>query len=131
LLGFQFVVMLTKAFEQLPPAVRLAHLVSLLCLVLAIVLLIAPAAIHRITFGGNDDPRLHVAGSVLIALALVPLALGLSCDLGVALTKLFGGGRVAVAGAVAGFTLLITFWYVVPLVIRSKYRRQEARYALP
>jgi hypothetical protein len=130
LLGFQFVVMLTKAFEQLPSALRLAHLVGLLCLVLAIVLLIAPAAIHRVTFGGNDDPRLHSTGSVLIALALVPLALGLSCDLWVSLTKLFGASRGALAGSVAAFALLVTAWYVVPLVVRRKYRRQEARYAL-
>lgn len=75
LLGFQFVVMLTKAFDQLPPAARIAHLVALLSLVLAIILLIAPAAIHRITFDGNDDPRLHSTGSVLIAMALLPLAL--------------------------------------------------------
>jgi hypothetical protein len=130
LLGFQFVVMLTKAFEQLPAAVRIAHLVGLLCLVLAIVLLIAPAAIHRITFGGNDDPRLHSTGSVLIAWALLPLACGLSCDLWVSLTKLFGPSGVAVAGAVAAFALLVGFWYVVPLVIRRRNRGQGARYAL-
>lgn len=130
LLGFQFVVMLTKAFEQLPSAVRIAHLVGLLCLVLAIVLLIAPAAIHRITFGGNDDPRLHSTGSVLIACALLPLALGLACDLWVSLTKLFGAGGAAVAGAVAGFGLLVSFWYIVPLIIRRRNRGQDARYAL-
>jgi hypothetical protein len=130
LLGFQFVVMLTKAFEQLPSAVRVAHLVGLLCLVLAIVLLIAPAAIHRITFSGNDDPRLHATGSVLIAWALLPLALGLSCDLWVSLMKLFGTSGVAVAGAVAGFALLVSFWYLVPLVIRRRNRGQDARYAL-
>jgi hypothetical protein len=47
LLGFQFVVMLTKSFEQLSPAVRMAHLVGLVSLVLAIVLLIAPAVRYR------------------------------------------------------------------------------------
>jgi hypothetical protein len=110
--------------------VRIAHLVGLLCLVLAIVLLIAPAAIHRITFSGNDDPRLHATGSVLIAWALLPLALGLSCDLWVSLMKLFGTSGVAVAGAVAGFALLVSFWYLVPLVIRRRNRGRDARYAL-
>ena len=129
LLGFQFVVMLTKAFDQLPPAVRMAHFVALICLVLAIVLLISPAAIHRITFGGNDDPRLHSTGSVLIAVALFPLALGLSCDLWVSLTRLLGTGKLVLAGAVSGFALLVTLWYLVPLYMRRRHPAAEYRRA--
>jgi uncharacterized membrane-anchored protein len=107
-----------------------AHLIGLISLVLAIVLLIAPAAIHRVTFGGNDDPRLHTIGSVLIALALLPLAFGLSCDLWVSLTKLLGTKTLAAAAAVAGFALLVSLWYVVPLVIRRKNRKETVGYAL-
>jgi Family of unknown function (DUF6328) len=121
MLGFQFVVMLTKAFEQLPPVVRAVHLVALVSMVLAIVLLIAPAAVHRVTFGGNDDPRVHSSGSVLIALALAPLAFGLCCDLWVSLTRLLGMGRLAIAGAGAALAWLVSLWYVVPLILRRKW----------
>jgi Family of unknown function (DUF6328) len=99
------------------------------CLVLAIVLLISPAAIHRVTFGGNDDPRLHSIGSVLIATALFPMAVGLSCDLWVGLTRLLGDGRLVLAGAAAGLVLLLSMWYVVPLVMRRKLRGRNVRYA--
>jgi Family of unknown function (DUF6328) len=129
LLGFQLVVMLTKAFGQLSPSARVAHLVGLVCLVLAIVLLISPAAIHRVTFGGSDDPRLHSLGSVLIAMALFPLAIALSCDLWVGLTRLLGDGRLVLAGAAAGLALLVSMWYVVPLVMRRRLRGQGTRYA--
>jgi hypothetical protein len=109
LLGFQFVAMLTKAFAQLPSTVR-------------VLLLIAPAAIHRVTFQGNDDQRLHSTGSLLVTIALLPLAIGISCDLFVALSKLFGSGSLPIAAAVGAFTLLLSLWYIVPLALRFTYR---------
>jgi hypothetical protein len=118
LVGFQLVVMMTKAFERLPPGVKVVHLVALLSLTLAIVLLICPAAIHRIAFGGADDPRLHSAGSLLITIALLPLAVAISCDLWVTLTILFGEGLAALAGAVAAFALLMALWFLLPLFLR-------------
>lgn len=129
LLGFQFVVMLTKAFDQLPPAARVAHLIGLVCLVLTVVLLIAPAALHRITFGGNDDPRLHSIGSVLIAMALFPLALGLSCELWVSLTRLMGVSKVVLPGAVATFVFLISVWYGIPSFMKRRQLGQDKHYA--
>ena len=119
MLGFQFVVMLTKAFTELPPPVRTVHLVALLCVALAIILLITPAAVHRLTFGGADDPRMHSTGSILLTAALLPLASGLACDIWVALTKLFPDhDSLALSGAVAVWALLIALWYVVPLTMR-------------
>jgi hypothetical protein len=119
LLGFQFVVMLTKAFAELPASVRAVHLVALMCLALTITLLIAPAAIHRLTFGGNDDPRMHALGSLLMSIALLPLAFGLSCDIWIALTKLFPEhDSLALSGASAAFALLMTLWYLLPLILR-------------
>jgi hypothetical protein len=123
MLGFQFVVMLTKAFSELPALARTVHLIALLCVALAIILLIAPAAIHRLAFDGKDDPRMHSTGSVLMTLALLPLASGLSCDIWVALTKLFpDSDSFALFGSLALWSLLMTFWYVVPLVLRRLYR---------
>jgi len=119
LLGFQFVVMLTKAFGELPPAARTLHVVALMSLALTITLLIAPAAIHRITFQGNDDPRLHSLGSQLMTIALLPLICGICCDLWVALTRLFGEGLAPTAGALAAAVLLILFWYLIPLILRQ------------
>lgn len=119
LLGFQLVVMLTKAFADLPAPARTVHLVALMSLALTITLLIAPAAIHRLTFGGNDDPRMHAAGSLLMSMALLPLAFGLSCDIWIALRKLFPDHEsLALSGASAAFALLITLWYVLPMILR-------------
>jgi hypothetical protein len=120
LLGFQLIVMMTRAFGQLPPAMKIVHLVALASLTLAIILLICPAAIHRIAFDGADDPRLHSAGSLLITIALLPLAVAITCDLWVALTTLFGEGLAALGGAVAAFALLMVLWFVLPLFLRRR-----------
>jgi hypothetical protein len=123
LLGFQLVVMMTKAFDHLSQEMRLTHLAALVCIGLAIILLIAPAAVHRISFDGRDDPRLHTVGSVLITVALIPLAIGISCDFFVAMSRLVGQGSVAVAATVASFGLLVGLWYVLPLALKPSARR--------
>ena len=48
LLGFQLSIMLMQGFESLPPSSRYIHLTSLALMTLSIILLISPAAYHRI-----------------------------------------------------------------------------------
>jgi hypothetical protein len=120
LLGFQLVVMMTQAFEKLDRSVQLVHLAALASLVLTIILLICPAAIHRIAFRGNDDPRLHSTGTLLITLALLPLSVGISCDLWVALTILFGEGIPALVGAAGALALLLVLWFILPMLLKRR-----------
>jgi hypothetical protein len=121
MLGFQLVVMMTDRFEKLPLDAQIVHLVALASLIVAIILLICPAAIHRIAFHGTDDPRLHSTGSILITAALLPFAVGISCDLWVALTILFGEGVSALAGSMAAFALLMVLWFLLPLLLRRRH----------
>jgi hypothetical protein len=118
LLGFQFVATMTKAFHELPSPIQNSHFIALGAVLLAIMLLIAPAAVHRLGFGGQDAERMHEIGSNLISIALVPLATGIAIDVYVALAKVLPE-PIPVAGGVASFGFLATLWYVVPLVIRA------------
>jgi hypothetical protein len=92
--------------------------------------MIAVPCQRRIVEGSEASARIYLTSKQYAKVALLPLALGLSCDLLVSLTKLFGTSGVALACSVAGFALLVSFWYVVPLVIRRRKRGQEVRYAL-
>jgi Family of unknown function (DUF6328) len=130
LLGFQLIVMLTKAFEQLPMGMQGVHFIALSSTVLAIILLIMPAAIHRLAFDGADDLELHVLGSRIITIALLPLASAIACDMGVALFQLFGNITTSAIGAFVSGTLLILLWYVFPLIVRRRLR-QGPRSAAP
>ena len=119
LLGFQFVVTLSEAFEHLSAADKTVHFLSLGATALAIMILIAPAAVHRLTFRGLDIERFHRIGSLLVTIALVPVALGISGDLYVILNHVLRDG--AAAASIAGVMLLglLTLWYAVPLALRK------------
>src|SRR3954468_2233303 len=72
LLGFQLAVMLNDAFGQLPFVSRLVHVAALCCICLAVILLIAPAAFHRITYDGENTESFFRLGSRLVLAAAVP-----------------------------------------------------------
>jgi hypothetical protein len=117
LLGFQFIVTMTRAFADLPPTVRLVHFCALGCVVATVLLLITPAAMHRIAFGGEDSSRFLRIGSAIVTAALVPLAVGIAADVGIAAFKLFEQALIAnVAGGVT-LLLLLTLWYFIPLAV--------------
>src|SRR5207244_12443356 len=52
-----------------------------LFVVLSIILLMAPAAFHRIREGGRDTEKMHRYASLLLVKAILCLALGLTLDL--------------------------------------------------
>jgi Family of unknown function (DUF6328) len=126
LLGFQLIVMMTPAFDHLPRVVQLVHLVALANILTAVVLLIAPAALHRVAFSGMDDPRAYSFGSALLTISLLPLALGVCCDFYVAMTRLLDTESWARFDAVSIFIVLISLWYIAPLFLRrSQHRRRH------
>jgi Family of unknown function (DUF6328) len=126
LLGFQLIVMMTRSFGELPSGMQRVHLIALLSLMLTVVLLIAPAAVHRLAFEGRDNPRLHAVGSRIIAIALLPLVFAIACDVWVALFRLQGGSIVPGVGGLMTACLLVGFWYVMPLIVRLRIRSRAA-----
>jgi hypothetical protein len=115
LLGFQFAVTLTRVFEELPAGTKLVHIIALFCVALAVILLMAPAALHRLSFGGEDEPEFVKIGSVFVITAPMPLGLGISLYTYVASQRALQSYPTALF--VAGLTLLVLFglWYAYPL----------------
>jgi hypothetical protein len=106
-LGFQFAIVFVQGFEQLPRAWQLIHFASLLATTIATVLLIAPAAYHRIHEAGDDTERFHRVASRLMLAALVFLGPGMAGDLFVVIANITHSPTLAswVAGA-----LLLAFY---------------------
>jgi hypothetical protein len=87
---------------------------------LSVILLIAPAAYHRIVEDGENTERLHRFASRAILAALVPLGLALALDIYVVVQKV-SGSEIGAAGAAAGMLLLFYgLWFGYTL-----YRRQQ------
>ena len=93
LFGFQMAVLLTEAFADLPTSSKFLHAVALCCIALAVILLMAPASIHRITFRGENTESFHRIGSRFVIASAIPLAAGITGDLYVAVTKALELGR--------------------------------------
>jgi hypothetical protein len=120
MLGFQLIVTMSHAFGEMPAGAKFAHFAALGAMILSVVLLITPAAVHRLSFAGRDDPEFHRIGSGLITMALVPLAAGIALDCAVAAWRLTIGGGTAALSGIGIFLLLIGIWYVWPLSLRGR-----------
>lgn len=120
LLGFQLAAVLTDAFEKLPSTSQHVHLVALGLIGASVVLLMAPAAFHRIVERGQDSERMHTFSSAMVLGALVPLGLGVSADLYVVSEKVLNSATVAVALATACLILLFGLWFGVTLAVRRR-----------
>jgi hypothetical protein len=125
LFGFQLTVILAASFDKLPLAAKAAHAASIGCIAVSIILLMSPAAYHRIVYGGEDDPGFHRIGSRFVMAATVPLALGLSGDLYVVIEKIAGSDAIAVAVALIALAGLVCLWYIYPAWLRRRRRQGD------
>jgi Family of unknown function (DUF6328) len=119
LLGFQLIAVLTKAFNELPSAFKYVHCVALSAVTLSVILLMTPAALHRIGFRGEDDPAFFAIGSRFVVAGSVPLAVGIAADVAVVFYKAIGNESVALASGVASLLVLLGLWLGYPFWRRT------------
>jgi len=127
LLGFQLVVILNETFSQLPESSKFVHVAALCCIALAIILLMAPASFHRLSFHGQNTEFFHRLGSGLILAAAVPLGLGITGDIYVAVTKALEKPAIGIAVALVALAAFVGLWLVSPLMLRQKRSESWSR----
>ena len=126
LLGFQLSIVLTQSFETLSGSSRIVHALSLGLVALAVMLLVAPAAYHRIVYAGEDSDDMHRVGSMLVTAATVPLALGMAGDIYVVIGKIIGP-TTGLTAAAFGLVVLTGLWYGYPLAAAFTRRPSTSR----
>src|SRR5215203_5702006 len=124
LLGFQFICVLTESFDRLPSLSKYIHLASLGLNAVAIVLLITPAAYHRLVEEGEETEHFHRFASKILIAALVPLALALAGDVYVVVQKVSDSQLVSVVSALVILAVFWELWFGLTL-----YRRTQRQYA--
>jgi hypothetical protein len=122
LLGFQLAIVITESFARLPALSQAIHAASIGCSALAVILLMAPAAYHRIVFAGEDTEEMHRVGSWFVTAATAPLALAIASDLYVVMLKIAESAVVATLAAVLALLLLVGFWHVLPCIVRRRVK---------
>lgn len=118
LFGFQFIAMLTAGFDALPQPSKIVHAVALGLVAINVILLMTPAALHRLSFDGADSEQFLKSASALVIAAPLFLAAGIAAESYVVLGKLTDSKVAAASYAAASFALLFGFWYAVPLLAR-------------
>jgi hypothetical protein len=78
-----------------------------------------PASLHRIAFGGEDDPQFVTVGSWFVIAAPLPLALGIALDTYVAADRAVQSPATAVALAAVAIVALLGARYAYPLWRRA------------
>src|SRR5918998_5934912 len=102
LVGFQFRSVFEQGFDKLALPSQFLKLAGLGLMLVAVGLIIAPAAYHRLVENGEDTPEIHRYTSKVMDWALLPFALGLGVTFYLAAQKVFGwkwGAAAGLAGA--------------------------------
>jgi hypothetical protein len=120
LLGFQLAVILTEAFDKLPGASKATHAVALGFVALCTILLMTPAAYHRIVYGGEESDDFLKLGSRFVLAATGALALGLAADVYVVMARIAESEGIGITLAVLSLAALIGLWHVSPLYLRAQ-----------
>ena len=118
LFGFQFLAMLTSGFDKLPQTVKALHATALVLIAINVVLLMTPAALHRLSFGGEDSQSFFKMGSAFVIAAPLFLAGGIALEFYVVMQKIHASEGWAGAASALIFLGLFALWYVLPLALR-------------
>lgn len=129
LLGFQFVIVLGESFERLPASSKYVHLASLALIILAVAVLIAPVAYHRLVEEGEDTERFHRFASRMMLAALVPMALGVCGDLYVAVRKVTESFAQSLTAAALALLLFYGLWFGFTLYRKNQTANRRAALA--
>ena len=122
LLGFQFILFFSESFHDLPESSKLLHLACLLLVCFCAVLLMTPAAFHRIVEQGEDTERFYGVANRLILTAMVPLALACSMEFYIVAAKITHSDAFACTVSGSLFLYFLILWFGYPYYLRKRAR---------
>jgi phage shock protein PspC (stress-responsive transcriptional regulator) len=122
LFGFQLIAVFNQGFgEKLGHGEQLVHLAATLLSALAMALVMAPAALHRMAEPKQVSERFVWLASILVLAGMFPLALGVGLDAYIVASVIVKNDAVGVAIALVLLAIFAGLWIVLPL----RQRRYE------
>ncbi|WP_208023364.1 DUF6328 family protein [Duganella alba] len=129
LFGFQAIAVFNQRFVELSTSAQMLHLAALISVVIAVGLVMMPAAWHRIVEPRQVSETTISVSSKLITSALLPLAVGIALDIYVVFLTVSDSVLFSSACAITTFLLLLSLWFVIPLRRRvDKHPEQSSRH---
>ncbi len=120
LFGFQTIAVFNQRFGEMSAVSVGCHLVALGLTVIAIALVMAPAAYHRMTQPALVSGRIISVCSHMICWSLLPLACSLALDLYVVTLLATRSLTLAMIGAAFTFGIMLGLWFGPALRFRIK-----------
>lgn len=120
LLGFQLVTMFMDGFDSLPQSSKYVHVGSLCLIALSMILLMTPAAYHRIALHGEDTLQFHEVASGLLLATMLTLPLGICGDVYVVFRKVTDSIALSIGTAAAVLFVFYGLWFGFTTYRRTK-----------
>jgi hypothetical protein len=117
LFAFLLVVPFNQRFGRTTRFERDLYFATLLCTLLASILLIAPTVIHRLEFRRGEKAYVVTAGNRLTIVGLIVFAAAMTSAIALVTHYLFGAATAIVTTAVTVLTIS-AIWFVIPLARR-------------
>ncbi|MDF2120578.1 DUF6328 family protein [Roseiarcaceae bacterium H3SJ34-1] len=118
LLGFQLIIIFSESFAKLLYSEKMIHGTALGLIASSTLLLMAPAAVHRIAYNSQENPRFVTYASGLLSAATLFLAVGIAVEVRFIGNLLLDSATPALLASLASAILLIGIWHVWPMVLR-------------
>src|SRR6266446_9440724 len=114
--GFQLIAVFNNGFHGLMPSEQRMHLIALILTMIAIALIMTPASYHRIAERGTVSSRFVKIASRLLALAMLPLMLGMTVDLFLVAHLVLNNVTLSIGIAAVLLFVFFALWYVFPWI---------------
>jgi hypothetical protein len=118
LLGFQLVAVFLGGFEALPASSQYVHIVSLTLIALSTILLMMPAAYHRLVEMGQPSQHFFRLTSNAVLGSMIPLGAGICGDFFVVVRKVSGSSIIACTISLLLFAMFCVLWFGLKLLKR-------------
>jgi len=94
------------------------HLVAIVLVTIALVLVMAPTAVHRQTEPESVSRRFITISSRLLMASMIPLAIGICLDVYIVARVIVDSRGVAAIVAASLLAVFIVFWLLLPRAVR-------------
>ncbi|MGW6929676.1 DUF6328 family protein [Lentzea sp. NPDC054927] len=118
LFGFLLSITFTDKYATASSLVRGIHLVTVLCAAMAVALLTAPAAWHRVLFRRGRREDVVAAGNTFLLAGLGFLAIAMTGTV-LLISEVIIGGWVAVLIGILALLVYGALWFAMPLLTRD------------
>jgi len=122
--GFQLIAVFNERFAQLPEMLRIAHFASLSLVVVAVALIMTPAAYDRLAEPDVVTRRFLANTATLLTTAMGVFGCAIASEMFVVAAMVTQSITLGVAASLVALALFGTLWFVFPL---RRAREEAAR----